>query len=52
MLGWAERSAWSADGLQCVGPELAQGVKKRRASLRAIVIDARVCESPRALSAR
>jgi hypothetical protein len=50
-LGGTDRRR-SGDGLQGVGAELARGVEQRRASLRAIVSDARVCESPRALSAR
>jgi hypothetical protein len=50
---WPERDRRrSGDGLQGVGAELARGVEQRRASLRAIVSDARVCESQRALSAR
>ena len=40
------------DGFQAGGPELAQHVVAAARELRAIVSDARVCESPRALSAR
>ena len=39
-------------GARASGPSSRRMCKQRRASVRAIVIDARVCESPRALSAR
>ena len=39
-------------GSSAAGPSSRRMWKERRASLRAIVSDARVCESPRAFSAR
>ena len=54
--------AWRSGGADCAqvvvigssaaGPSSRRMWKERRASLRAIVSDARVCESPRAFSAR
>jgi len=41
-----------AVGSSASGPSALRAWKERRASLRAIVSDARVCERPRALSAR
>ena len=57
---WAQRSElWGLVGAQVVvigssaaGPSSRRMWKERRASLRAIVSDARVCERPRAFSAR
>ena len=53
---WAWRSELGGQvvviGSSAAGPSLRRMWKERRASLRAIVIDARVCVSPRAFSAR
>jgi hypothetical protein len=51
--GWAERvGGGQVTGSKAAGPSSRSVWKQRRASLRAIVSDALVCESPRALSAR
>ena len=56
--GVAERAVVSVSaqvveiGSSAAGPSSRRMWKDRRASLRAIVSDARVCESPRAFSAR
>jgi hypothetical protein len=52
VVGVAERSAGQVTGSRASGPSSRSVWKQRRASLRAIVSDALVCESPRALSAR
>jgi hypothetical protein len=53
LVGWAERGdAGQLMGSSAWGPSAWRVWKQRRASLRAIVSDALVCESPRALSAR
>jgi hypothetical protein len=50
---WRNRSVrGQVTGFKASGPSSRSVWKQRRASLRAIVNDARVCESPRALSAR
>ncbi len=52
---WAWRNrigAGQVTGSRASGPSSRSVWKQRRASLRAIVSDALVCESPRALSAR
>ncbi len=52
---WRKRSAvvdQVTRGSSAAGPSSRRVWNERRASLRAIVIDARVCERPRALSAR
>jgi hypothetical protein len=52
---WRNWLAWAGEvqvtGSSASGPSSPRVWKQRRASLRAIVIDALVCESPRALSA-
>jgi hypothetical protein len=50
---WRNGSVWGQlTGSSASGPSSRSVWKQRRASLRAIVNDALVCESPRALSAR
>jgi hypothetical protein len=49
---WRNRSAGQVIGARASGPSSRRVWKQRRASLRAIVSDALVCDSPRALSAR
>jgi hypothetical protein len=50
--GRRERVELQVTGSSASGPSSCRVWKQRRASLRAIVIEALVCESPRALSAR
>ena len=50
--GRRERVELQVTGSSASGPSSCRVWKQRRASLRAIVSEARVCESPRALSAR
>jgi hypothetical protein len=53
LVGLAEQiGGGQVTGSKASGPSSRSVWKQRRASLRAIVSDARVCESPRALSAR
>ena len=53
LVGLAEQvGEGQVTGSNASGPSSRSVWKQRRASLRAIVSDARVCESPRALSAR
>jgi hypothetical protein len=54
LVGLAERfgGLGQVTGSKASGPSSRSVWKQRRASLRAIVSDALVCESPRALSAR
>jgi hypothetical protein len=52
---WAWRNGSArgqVTGCRALGPSSGSAWKQRRASFLAIVSDARVCESPRALSAR
>src|SRR5262249_45569125 len=50
--GWAWAERWSVvGGWSAAGPSALRMCQERRASLRAMVNQARVCESPRVLSA-